>query len=73
MINTVEAWKHLIGQTNNKGVILTEAMLKNWEDTSGMFECVFCGQRGSFLIGEGDFICCRRCNSFKGIQPYIEG
>ena len=61
-----EDWKHYIGMTNAKGVVLTKEMLKNWIETDGRLECVFCS-----TIHDADVAYCRICHDYKGMQPYI--
>ena len=61
-----EDWKHYIGMTNSKGVVLTKEMLEKWAETDGRLECVFCSTTYNNDVGY-----CRICHSYKGLQPYI--
>jgi len=61
-----EDWKHYIGLTNAKGIVLTEEMPKKWAETNGRLECVFCN-----TIHDTTVRYCRNCNDYKGFQPYI--
>ena len=61
-----EDWKHYIGISNAKGVVLTKEMLENWAETDNRLECIFCS-----TIYHTSVLSCRYCNDYKGLQPYI--
>ena len=61
-----EDWKHYIGMTNAKGVVLTKEMLEKWAETDGRLECVFCS-----TVNDINASRCWHCKEFEGLQPYI--
>ncbi len=61
-----ENWKHCVGISNSKGVVLTKEMLYNWAETDGRIECASCG-----TVYHTRVLSCRYCNDYKHLQPYI--
>ena len=72
-LHRLDAWEHLIGTPNMDNRLLTKPSLEKWARSSRkVFECSFCGTRGTLheLSIDGISVC-PQCKEYKGLQPYI--
>jgi Zn ribbon nucleic-acid-binding protein len=72
-LTRLETWKFLVGSENTEGKKLTKASLAKWsKKSSKVFECVFCGTRGSLAqMQVQGATACPKCQDYKGVIPYI--
>ena len=55
-----------------EGQDIPQELLNKWrEDPNRQYHCVFCGNHYSQGDLEGDFIYCRGCREYKGMEPCL--